>query len=169
MISIIELTKKSNLIVLQMTQSEIKEHSFDKPLQNDHALLETTHLHILAMASWKCAPPHPVWKSVSPVFLVSATPLKPLNRISWNFVVIKDIMYRCAYPQEIFDSIFFPEKMSMVGLIWLNNYAFIFVFGSVSIIWYFLVCHSETDKIDTRKTLQLGKPNLQVIKKQYRW
>ena len=73
-------------------------------------------------------------------------------------------MCGCAYPQEIFDSIFFPEKMSMVGLIWLDNYAFIFVFGSVSIIWYFLVCHSETDKIDTRKTLQLGKPNLQVIK-----
>ena len=35
------------------------------------------------------------------VFLVSATPLKPLNRISWNFVVIKDIMCRCAYPQWI--------------------------------------------------------------------
>ena len=35
------------------------------------------------------------------VFLVSATPLKPLNRISWNFVVMKDIMCRCAYPQEI--------------------------------------------------------------------
>ena len=28
---------------------------------------------------------------VSPVFLVSATPLKPLNRISGNFVVMKDI------------------------------------------------------------------------------
>ena len=26
--------------------------------------------------------------SVSPVFLVSATPLKPLNRISWNVVVV---------------------------------------------------------------------------------
>ena len=39
--------------------------------------------------------------SVSPVFLVSATPLKLLNRISWNFVVIKNIMCRCAYPQEI--------------------------------------------------------------------
>ena len=39
--------------------------------------------------------------SVSLVFLVSATPLKPLNRIVWNFVVIKDIMCRCAYPQEI--------------------------------------------------------------------
>ena len=39
--------------------------------------------------------------SVSPVFLLSATPLKRLNRISWNFVDMKDIMCRCAYPQEI--------------------------------------------------------------------
>ena len=30
-----------------------------------------------------------VSQSVSPVFLVRATPLKPLNRISWNFVVMK--------------------------------------------------------------------------------
>ena len=42
-----------------------------------------------------------VSQSVSPVFLVSETPLKPLNRISWNFLVMKDIMCRCAYPQEI--------------------------------------------------------------------
>ena len=40
-------------------------------------------------------------QSISPVFLVSATPLKPLNRISWNFVVVKDIPCRCAYLQEI--------------------------------------------------------------------
>ena len=26
--------------------------------------------------------------------------VKPLNRIFWNFVVMKDIMCRCAYPQE---------------------------------------------------------------------
>ena len=42
-----------------------------------------------------------VSQSVSPVFLVSTTPLKLLNRISWNFVVMKDIMCRCAYPQEM--------------------------------------------------------------------
>ena len=34
------------------------------------------------------------------VILVSATPLKPLNRISWNFVVMKDIMCRYAFLQE---------------------------------------------------------------------
>ena len=50
-----------------------------------------------------------VSQSVSPVFLVSTTPLKPLNRISWNFVVMKDIMCRCAYPQEILNPLFFAE------------------------------------------------------------
>ena len=33
--------------------------------------------------------------------LVSTTPLKPLNRISWNFVVMKDIMCRYAFLQEM--------------------------------------------------------------------
>ena len=32
---------------------------------------------------------------------VSATPLKPLNRISWNFVVMKDIMCRYVFLQEM--------------------------------------------------------------------
>ena len=32
---------------------------------------------------------------------VSATPLKPLNWILWNFVVIKNILCRCTYLQEI--------------------------------------------------------------------
>ena len=50
-----------------------------------------------------------VSQSVSPVFLVSATPLKPLNRISSNFVDMKDIMCRCAYPQEILIPFFFSE------------------------------------------------------------
>ena len=38
---------------------------------------------------------------VSPAFLVSATPLKPLNRILWNFVVMKDIICRYAFLQEM--------------------------------------------------------------------
>ena len=50
-----------------------------------------------------------VSQSVSPVFLVSATPLKPHNRISWNFVAMKDIMCRYAYPQEILIPFFFSE------------------------------------------------------------
>ena len=51
----------------------------------------------------------PVRQSVSPVFLVSATPLKPLDRISWNFVVIKDIIRRSAYPQKILIPFFFSD------------------------------------------------------------
>ena len=41
------------------------------------------------------------------VFVVSATPLKPLNRNLWNFVVTKDILCRCAYSQEILNQFFF--------------------------------------------------------------
>ena len=52
---------------------------------------------------------HSVSQSVSPVFLVSPTPLKPLNKISWNLVAMKDIMCRCAYPQEILIQFFFSE------------------------------------------------------------
>ena len=49
-----------------------------------------------------------VSQSVSSV-LVSATPLKPLNRISWNFVVMKDIMWRCTYSLEILIQLLFLE------------------------------------------------------------
>ena len=56
-----------------------------------------------------------VSQSISPVFLVSATPLKPLNRISWNSVVMKDIMCRCAYPQEILIQ-FFSRSYSLFEL-----------------------------------------------------
>ena len=41
------------------------------------------------------------------VFVDSATPLKPLNRNLWNFVVTKDILCRCAYSQEILNQFFF--------------------------------------------------------------
>ena len=51
--------------------------------------------------------------------LFSATPLKPLNRISWNFVVMKDIMCRCAYPQEILIQYFFSQNYAFLDLeIW---------------------------------------------------
>ena len=40
------------------------------------------------------------WKILLKQF-VSTTPLKPLNRIAWNFVVMKDIMCRYAFLQEI--------------------------------------------------------------------
>ena len=43
------------------------------------------------------------------IYLVSATPLKPLDRISLKFVVMKDITCRCAFPQEILIPLFFLE------------------------------------------------------------
>ena len=44
------------------------------------------------------------------VYLVSATPLKPLDRISWNFVAMKDIMFRWAYPKDILIQFYFWEQ-----------------------------------------------------------
>ena len=45
---------------------------------------------------------------------VSAIPLKPLNRILWNFVVMKDKLCKCAYLQEIFIyMVFFPGATCM--------------------------------------------------------
>ena len=57
--------------------------------------------------------------SVSPVlFLVSTTP-KTAQKISWNFVVIKDVMCRCAYLQEILIVFFFLGVMPLLNLeIW---------------------------------------------------
>ena len=45
-------------------------------------------------------------QSVSPVFLVSATPLKPLNRISYNFVVMREKICRYANLQEMLTEYF---------------------------------------------------------------
>ena len=44
--------------------------------------------------------------------LVSTTPLKPLNRITWNFVVMKDIMCRCAFLQEMLVDLFEEQFIS---------------------------------------------------------
>ena len=55
--------------------------------------------------------------SVSLVFPVSETPLKPLNRISWSFVDVKNIHVpcRCAYPQEILIP-FFSQNYALFEL-----------------------------------------------------
>ena len=50
----------------------------------------------------------PKWKILLKQF-VSATPLKPLIRISWNFVIVEDIPCRCAYSQEILIQFFLSE------------------------------------------------------------
>ena len=53
------------------------------------------------------------------VFLVSANPLKSLNRISWNFVVMRNIMCTCAYPQNILIQFFFWEQCPFLNFkIW---------------------------------------------------
>ena len=58
------------------------------------------------------------WKILLKQF-VSATPLKPLNGISWNFVVVKDIPCRCAYLLEILIQFFFPGVMPFFNIeIW---------------------------------------------------
>ena len=60
----------------------------------------------------------PKWK-IFLIQFVSTTPLKLLNRISWNFVVVKGIPCRCAYLQEIFIQFFFLWIMPFLNLeIW---------------------------------------------------
>ena len=51
-------------------------------------------MHFLNLEIW------PKWKILLKQF-VSATPLKLLNRIFWNFVVMKDIMCSYAFLQEM--------------------------------------------------------------------
>ena len=57
----------------------------------------------------------PKWKILLKQF-ISATPLKPLNRISWNFVVMKDLMCRSAYVQEILIK-FFSRSYALFELL----------------------------------------------------
>ena len=54
----------------------------------------------------------PKWKILLKQFVSAILrPLKTLNRISWTFVVVKDIPCRCAYPQEILIQFFFSELL----------------------------------------------------------
>ena len=67
---------------------------------------------VLALDTCTFKPPcnelrHSVWPGVFDClfwwgFFVIATDLKPLNRISWNFVVGKDILWRCACINSVF-------------------------------------------------------------------
>ena len=60
--------------------------------------------------------------------LVSANPLKTLNRIAWNFVVMKDIMCRYAFIQEM-----------LIWSFWVAIYFPFFVRLPVTNAWN---CHS---------------------------
>ena len=48
-------------------------------------------------------------------------PLKALDWISWNFVVMKDIMFRCGYPQDILIHFFFWERAMPFFIFKLRN------------------------------------------------
>ena len=109
------------------------------------------------------------YPSVSPVFFVSATPLKLLNRIFRNFVVIKDIMYRCAYSPGIFFKIFSKWNIllkqfvrattlkSPYRILW--NFVVLCIFSGISDSFFFLgVTLFWTEKI---------WPKLSVLLKQF--
>ena len=60
----------------------------------------------------------PKWKILLKQY-VRATPLILLNRITWNFVVMKDLICWCAYLQEILIQFFFLGVMPLLNLeIW---------------------------------------------------
>ena len=93
-------------------------------------------LGVTTFLNWKI---WPKWKILLKQF-VSATPLKPLNRISWNFVVMKDIPCRCAYPQEM--------------LIWSFLRSDLYPFWTLAKI---ILCNSdETDFLSDCRSLMLG-------------
>ena len=48
------LSKNSNLIILQMTQSEKEQYTLKNPYRTTTPLLETTYLQILASGKWRC-------------------------------------------------------------------------------------------------------------------
>ena len=51
--------------------------------------------------------------NIQPKQFVSATPLKPLNRISCNFTIKVDILCTCAYSLEI-PVLFFSERSGIL-------------------------------------------------------
>ena len=92
-----------------------------------HSVIQRHHFVILQIYIWLNALLYPTQRvaegimfltrpSVSPVFLVSATPLKPLDRISWHFVVIKDMLWRMCISTWNFDSIFFSWSYALFEL-----------------------------------------------------
>ena len=70
-----------------------------------------------------------VSQSVRPVFLISTTQLKPLNKISWNFVVIKDKVTQFFFNLEIWPKwkILLKQCVSATPLKWLNRTSWNFV------------------------------------------
>lgn len=55
--------------------------------------------------------------SVSQSYYVSVTSFELLHRISWNFVVIKDTMYRWTHYQETIDSVTFVRNLTFMNFV----------------------------------------------------
>lgn len=55
--------------------------------------------------------------SVSQSYYVSVTSFELLHRISWNFVVIKDTMYRWTHYQETIDSVTFVRNLTFLNFV----------------------------------------------------
>lgn len=68
-------------------------------------------------------------QSISPVFVTTPPPLKPLNRISWIFMFYKYIMHRCAW--IVYSKIQF-NFWEGVGFL----YAFVWTWKLSKILWY---------------------------------
>ena len=66
---------------------------------------------------------HSVSPSISPsvLFFVSATPFKLLNRILWNFVVMKDKLYKCAYLHKILIHFFSSGNNALLNFDQINH------------------------------------------------
>ena len=66
---------------------------------------------------------HSVSPSISPsvLFFVGATPFKLLNRILWNFVVMKDKLYKCAYLHKILIHFFSSGNNALLNFDQINH------------------------------------------------
>ena len=89
---------------------------------------------------------------------VSATPLKLLNRISWNLVGSKDTICSCAYYQEILISWILWELFANTSVISLTEtcvyiYIYIYIYVQESIIMSLFPWKSfHHQSIDFRRT-----------------
>ena len=77
--------------------------------------------------------------------LVSTTPLKPLNRIAWNFVVMKDIICKYAFLQEM-----------LIWSFWGAIYIPFFVRLPVTYAWIAIHCIQHSQAMLERGVCELA-------------
>ena len=109
----------------QGNTSETTEHNFLKLCSNNghnvKMCISTGNFNLIVFLRIKPFLNLEIWRKWKILLtqFVSATPLKPLIRTSWNFVVMKDLMCRCAYPQEILIQFFSGSNAPFLNLeIW---------------------------------------------------